>query len=178
MSLLNKDDVIKACADAYRTASGRSDGIKAGELAEKIAALSGGAKLLESGEITVTRKATTEARAVKVQLSQIPDLFVMYLESEDETILNELSGATVGCVCINIKQLSHFDLIYEEATATNVSMVIERAEGVTHHNLYLTDMQAKITNEALVRFYGDDDLPVNPNTYYWEAYKLWDEVEA
>lgn len=173
MSVILKDSLISACADAARTALGTSDGIRAGELAKRIASLSGGARLLERGEITTTRKATSEARAVKVQLSQIPDLFIMYLTSEDETVLNELSGATVGCVCLNVKQFGHFELEYLETETTNVNLVIERAEGETSHNIYVTE-QAKITDTALVRFYGDDDLPVNVNTYYWEAYKLWD----
>ena len=42
MSVLKKDALIKACADAYRTASGKGEQVKAGELAEKISELKGG----------------------------------------------------------------------------------------------------------------------------------------
>ncbi len=42
MSMLLKDGLIKACADAYRAASGTTDGVKAGELAGLIAALTTG----------------------------------------------------------------------------------------------------------------------------------------
>ena len=54
MSVMLKDDLIKACVNAYRTASGTTDGVKAGELAEKIAALTagGGASNLYIGEYT------------------------------------------------------------------------------------------------------------------------------
>jgi len=177
VSVITKDSLICACADAYRTASGRSDGIKAGELAEKIAALSGGAKLLESGEITTTREVTTEARAVKIQLSQIPDLFVFYLENEDEEIINELLGSTVGAVCLNVKPIDHLD-IEKGASETNINMVIERGEGSAQYVTYHTDSQARITDSAVARVCGFDDNPLYPNTYYWEAYKLWDEVEV
>ena len=39
MSVMLKDDLIKACADAYRTASGTTESVKAGELAGLISAL-------------------------------------------------------------------------------------------------------------------------------------------
>ena len=43
MSLINKDELILNCADAYRTASGTTASVKAGELPQKISQLSGGA---------------------------------------------------------------------------------------------------------------------------------------
>lgn len=42
MSLILKDDLIKACADAYRTASGTTERVKAGELAGLVKKLTAG----------------------------------------------------------------------------------------------------------------------------------------
>ena len=181
MSVLNKDDVIKACADAYRTASGTTDSVPVGQLGELISALTAGggsgtsgAALLESGEITTIEE--TSSASTLVVLSQIPDLFMLYAieDSADKT-----RGATVGCLYINADKLKHIVPSTTNVTNVNLSLIRVANTGVYNGAYNIINSFVEMLQDGTIqaRFHPrSSGYPIHPNTYRWESYKFWSEV--
>lgn len=108
MSLISKDKVIVDLANAYRTASGTSEKVKIGELADKISALSGSSSDPVIMPIEITENGTYTASegidgyspiTVNVQGASLPEkglVFENYDSNGDPTtarFVGEWSGA-------------------------------------------------------------------------------------
>ncbi len=183
MSMLNKDDVIKACADGYRAASGTADLVPVGQLGELIGGLKAGdgsgesgAVLLESGEITVVNSITNAASVTRIQLAETPDLFVWYPK---EDLSDTEIGATLGGVYLKADMARN--IIPSTSAVTNLNVLLIRQAGYTtynaayniaNNNVYMID------NVPTARFTPrSSGYPIQPDTYYWESYKLWNGGE-
>lgn len=98
MSLVSKDSIIKACADAYKAGTG-SESVKVGELSEKIleAILSGasGGGLPEgwaTGEFTTTAETMFGGFNVEHGLGAIPHVVFVFKDSSVR-VTNSIRGS-------------------------------------------------------------------------------------
>lgn len=174
MSLILKDDLIKACADSYRSASGTAEGIKAGDLAELICQLKTGAELIDSGEVTTATAITSFARSPRVTFSKMPDLFLFYPLEENT---DNTAAATIGAVFVTLDQLRQY------FTLSNMnyigSIIREAGSDIYSANLAVTTVAVSVSSDGTItaRIPVSSAYPLNPNTYYWSSYKLWNGEE-
>lgn len=112
MSLVSKDSIIKACADAYKEGAG-GESVKVGELASSIlAALTSGGSLPEgwaTGELTLTNNINEESVSVEHGLGTIPNYIIIWAEN-DELLFNQWR--------LILKY--NFDIVLDEATGQSV----------------------------------------------------------
>ena len=178
MSLISKDLIIKGCADSVRAVLGNSDFIKAGELANTVATLSQGAKLVAEGEVTTSSNATSSARAVKINLECVPDLFLFYRTDPQE----DLPAETTGAVCMKCDVIGHL-IVFSDSSTTNLNCSFFRYENSPTCSADFTGstatLKANTSGGALVRVFGSSLYPMRAGTYGYKAYKLWrDETAA
>ena len=170
MSLVSKDSIIKACADAYKEGAG-VESVKVGELASSIlAALTSGGSLPE-GWATGTFNATVETMKGNFQiehgLEAVPDVVIIFCENNvlasyavkgvfrlnGSAELDEESGLYYPAV-------SSGRMFYCNSAGTNIAQLSDNGAG-------------EDTNKTIYIPYGNNyTLYVPAYTYRWIAIKL------
>ena len=163
---------MTAIADAIREKTGGTEEMTLDAMAEAIAAIEtggggGGITLLESGSFTL---ATTSGR-YNVELTNIPDLFICYAEVPET---DTSSAALDGAICLNCPQIVNM-IPYKTDYVTNANFLINWYTAGTHQYLegyaYVNKSGTGATANVVAR---SGSYLLQPKTYKWEAYRLWE----
>ncbi len=166
----------KKRVDALITAANSKTGGNASDLTSAVQSLvngyggDGGATLLESGEITIVNP----SNYYDIELTEIPDLFIFFTDSESVGAVSCTAGAICAYVPV-ILGLLPMDVANSGTVHSNLQVsirglngnVVNSGEGT--HFVYSND-SGHFARVARI----SSGYPFIAATYKWVAYKLWD----
>lgn len=140
MSLVSKDSIIKACADAYKEGAG-VESVKVGELAAGILAAigaGGGSSLPDgwaTGEFNTTEETLNGGFTIEHGLGKMPNVVIIYRDS-----MALEASAILGMIRFNFSEMYDEEIGYvpeysiQRMFATSTTNTVQGGQGSTYED--------------------------------------------
>ena len=173
MSVLNKDDVIKACADGYRVASGTTDKVPIGQLGGLISMLTAGGGnglAYDVGTFKLAVDSNASGSAVKTiphKLGKKPRMIVVWTDDFADITDPPYSSWTTHIGYIWLDGLTGMAQRYSASESSNIPILIFMQ--MTSSDARVTVGVPSATTYGLVEAPTESTIPLN----YLGAYNFW-----